>query len=343
MNEAQMQARRQAIDYMVRLLQMNPIQEGDEIISARSKALGLAKRGESAAAAAAAEAPQVDRRKVLEALEAVRSQFWTMPIDELNRQLAALDSQGFSDLEAAIGRLRVVAAHRALFPALAGKPGFDGEFFSALKEVLIRSPRDTAVLREKVLSSFRNRARRKGGRKMVALLKAEVPAIYELEADWFDTLYRQKAHLVGSSRGSGLSVSATGFAKFWWVILFGMAAVRGCVTMSDADSRNSKSRSTPSYQIQSPRRNLPADQLGFGRDYFEARSKDIEEESNARLEEMYKQLKKRSIEVEDPNSPWARRPSRYEPPLPDRSRGNIPAAPNVNPSPSSPQPNGRFQ
>ena len=38
------QARQRAIDYMVRLVQMNPMHEGDEIVKARSKALGLAKK-----------------------------------------------------------------------------------------------------------------------------------------------------------------------------------------------------------------------------------------------------------------------------------------------------------
>src|SRR4029079_18226357 len=70
--------------------------------------------------------------------------------------------------------------------------GFDGHFFSALKEVLVQSPRETAVLREQVLSTFRNRARRKSGRKMVELLQNEMPAVCQLESDWFETLRRQK-------------------------------------------------------------------------------------------------------------------------------------------------------
>jgi len=261
-SDAKAQSRQRAIDHMARLLQMNPIHQGEEIIRARIEALGLAKKAEGARPAPVEE-QRVDRRKMLDALESVRSQFWTLPIDALNAQLNALNGQGFVDLEAAINRLRVVAAHRTRFPALAEKPGFDGELFSSLKEVLIRSPRDTAVVREQVLSTFRNRSRRKQGRQMVALLKIEMPAVYDLEADWFNALYRQKAQFskvfLTSARPAFAGVSSeSNLRKYRWVIWITLIIV-GRFLLSLSDSGNSRSPSAPNIRLPDANQYSPSD------------------------------------------------------------------------------------
>jgi hypothetical protein len=261
-SDAKAQSRQRAIDHMARLLQMNPIHQGEEIIRARIEALGLAKKAEGARPAPVEE-QRVDRRKMLDALESVRSQFWTLPIDVLNAQLNALDGQGFVDLEAAIKRLRVVAAHRTRFPALAEKPGFDGDLFSSLKEVLIRSPRDTAVVREQVLSTFRNRSRRKQGRQMVALLKSEMPAVYDLEADWFNTLYRQKAqfskvYLTSARPAFAVTGSESNLRKYRWVIWITLIIV-GRFLLSLSDSGNSRSPSVPNIRFPDASRYSPSD------------------------------------------------------------------------------------
>lgn len=347
MNEAQMQARQQAIDYMIRLLQMNPIQDGEEIVRARMKALGLAKPTE-AAQSAPVEVQQADRRKVLAELEAVRSQFWSMPIDELKTKLSALDSQGFGDLDVAIGRLRVVANRRAQFPELAGKRGFDGDFFSALKEVLIRSPRDTAVLREKVLSTFRNRSRRKSGRQMVALLKTEMPAIYQLEADWFDSLCRQKAQLPSirfTSGGSGESTiyAGSGARSYWWVAVLVMVAVRGFWSASDHNRRNSRAPSSPSYPYQNRQRYIP--------DKYQQPAPYVPNAGGSQNPQTNDPRRGSSFGVDegvwkpypDSNAPEPPRPWGYDPLHPDHYRSNFPSAPKPNPSPGFPQPNGRFE
>lgn len=256
-----------AIDHLVRLLQMNPIHQGTEIIDARREALGLAKEVDATRSPPAEEVRAL-RRKALDQLKALRSRFWAMPLDELNKQLNALDNQGFVDLEASIARVRVVAAYRDQFPTLSEKPGFDGDFFSVLKDVLIRSPRDTAVIREQILSSFRNRSRRKRGRRMVALLKTEMPAIYELEADWFETLYRQKAQprvtLVtsNSSRtGTGAAGSKSNAGSYGWVIWLSIVAISGLIRSASNDRHSTyqppRIPSVPNYQFKPIPRIVP--------------------------------------------------------------------------------------
>lgn len=257
MSDAKVQARQRAIDYMVQLLQMNPVHEGAAIIAVRNDALGLTKKAPPQPAVPV-DVQKEDRRKLLDQLEALRRQFWTMPLDALNQQLSALDGQGFADLEAAVKRLRIVAAHRAKFPALAQHADFSGEIFSSLKEILTRSPRDTAVLREQVLAKFRNRSHRKSGRKMIALLKRELPAIYALEADWFDTLDRQKVqtsgiHLVGQRRDNTAPAgNGTNFGSYWWVIVLISGMVRACTSTMDHHNTGSSSRNRPSYNYSPP-------------------------------------------------------------------------------------------
>lgn len=235
MSDAKAQARQRAVEYMTRLLQMNPVDQGDEIICARSTALGLANKADAARIEAAAE-PRVERRKLIEQLDAIRRDFWTMPIATLRSQLSALNGQGFADLEVAVARLRVVAAHRSEFPKLAGQRYFDGEFFSSFKEVLTKSSRDTAVLKEQVLSSFRNRSRRKSGRRMVQLLKKELPAIYQLEADWMNALYRQKAKapelFVTRKDRAAADVGSSSGSNRWLIWIIIMIAIRAIAALT---------------------------------------------------------------------------------------------------------------
>jgi hypothetical protein len=117
--------------------------------------------------------------------------------------------------------LRLVAAHRADFPALVKHRHFEGNFFSVFKEVLVSSPKEVAIAKERMLAGFSNSRNRKRGKKMIALVKQELPAIYELEASWLASLGRQrtryvKAEYVTTGSSSGGS-SLTNIP--WWVFI----------------------------------------------------------------------------------------------------------------------------
>jgi hypothetical protein len=222
---------------------MNPLHECDEIVGARSAALGQAKK-RGTASVEDADQVKMQRRNLLAQLDGLRNEFWTMPLDTLQAKLSELNARGYADLDAAVARLRIVAAHRAEFPKLAEKRGFDGDFFSSLKQVLTKSPRDVAVLKEQVLSTFRNRAHRKRGRQMLKLVKRELPAIYALEADWFDALYRQRVKgtlLVSSSRQGSAPAAMSGgsdFRKYWWVVWLFVVAVGRFFTTASSDNHH---------------------------------------------------------------------------------------------------------
>jgi len=190
-SDSKAQSRQRAIDYLSRLLQMNPVSQGEEIIALRTKAFHRQAR-KSSPSIARPEAVFDKRRVLLEKLEAVRTNFWQLPLPLLQQELSQLDATEFPDVHATVKRLHTVANHREGFPVLAQMRGFDGDLFGAIKKVLVAPARETAILREQVLSSFQKRARNKKGRRMVRLLEKEMPEVYRLETDWFNALKRQK-------------------------------------------------------------------------------------------------------------------------------------------------------
>jgi hypothetical protein len=215
MAEATSKSGDRTINYLARLLQMNPVQQADEIIRARNRAL----RRDVGPAAASGDAAQVRdrRRKLLEQIEEIRSAFWTLPPAEL---AAALNRVG--------GRRRAPPSRGAgarQASCVIGNGWLRRRFFSKLKHVLIDSPRDVSVLKEQILSSFRDRKHRRRLRQMVRLLEQEVPAIYALEADWFRALYRQRvlarSIFISNSTRSNSSANESSGSKWWiWIAVF---------------------------------------------------------------------------------------------------------------------------
>jgi hypothetical protein len=198
MSDGDAPPRQQSIDYIARLLRMNPIHQGAEIIHARNELLRVV-TGESVAAEAIVSRQQAHdyRREALEKLNSVRAGFWTLPLADLNAQLEAVENLAFDDLKRVARRLQVVARHREAFLSVMGLAPVETEFADALKEVLVRSPRDTVILREHVLDTFDIRARRNACKQKLRILKARLPTLYELEAEWFNSMCRGKA---GASR-----------------------------------------------------------------------------------------------------------------------------------------------
>ena len=217
--------RRAAAAYLTRTLQMNPLYEGKEIIALRGRALGLKRQ----------QAPSVSkpdtgerRASALRKLEEVRRASWTASPDSLLSSLRSLDVDDLPDLRTAARRLEVLARNRPLIPPLTANKAFDGQFFDALKDILAGSPRETAVIREQVVASFRSGKLHKRGRRMVKLIQRELPEIYALEADWFDSLMRQKQVRAAPSNQAEPTVefadnSSGGFPRWiWWLLIIAL-------------------------------------------------------------------------------------------------------------------------
>lgn len=220
MPDAQRKKPAGAAAYLARTLRMNPLYEADQVIALRSRALRL--KSDKPQPANVADLGK-RRTDALARIEAIRKECWSAPPEQLLSRLDSLELDGLPDVQAAANRLKVVANNRAKLPQLASHKHFDGEFFSCLKTVLAESPRETAVLREQVLASFRSGKLRKRGRRMIKLLESKLPEVYALESDWFSALLRQKTTSTDSALAPADSSASDGMAIpawAWWIVVF---------------------------------------------------------------------------------------------------------------------------
>lgn len=201
-------SRKRVGQYVLRALRMNPMHEADAIVALRARALGFERDG----AAPGPTAPQgqaLDRERQLSELATIRAECWSAPPERLLKRIKKLRAVAAPDVRSAAERLGVIAQCRPRLPELTQRREFDGQFFSVLKRVLAESPRETAVVREQALASFRKRKLRRRGRRMIKLLDREMPELYALESGWFESLMSQRAAGLFASGGSSRSDSYT--------------------------------------------------------------------------------------------------------------------------------------
>jgi hypothetical protein len=179
------------VEYVRKALQLNLLRDGKQIFELRDKALHRAKQENNTSDAAGAV--RQDRRQVLSNLERVRSNFWSMPSRQLKSELEKLASADFPDLRTPIERLQTAANERSRFVSLKDELKLDPAAFESLSRILILPPKDTSAIREYMRYSFARPFHRKQRRQIVETIKTRVPAIYQMEAEWFDSLYKQKA------------------------------------------------------------------------------------------------------------------------------------------------------
>jgi hypothetical protein len=223
--------------YVERALGRNPWLESEAIIRGHNRLLGLvdpvSRRAEDDSCR--------QRDELLRHLTTVRAEFWSMPLPALNESLNALDACEFPDIRAAVGRLTKVKNERDRIPTLASHKAFDPDFFRVFREVLTAAPRDSAIAKERMLAQFGSRKVRRPGRKMIHLIKQQLPELYELEHRWLNALLKQKGgHFVVTSRHhrsqssrDGLDRARQGFNVPWWAIILGIMLLRAIVASSN--------------------------------------------------------------------------------------------------------------
>jgi hypothetical protein len=131
-----------------------------------------------------------------------------------------MDPSSFPDLEAAVGRLAIIAAHRDAMTQLKESSAFDETFGSCFEEILVSSPRDVALLKAEIATSFRDKQVRTRGRRSIRLLRRQFPELFDLESDWLNSLYRQKAFpLASQARTTSATTSdGAGTTWYWWLV-----------------------------------------------------------------------------------------------------------------------------
>lgn len=321
----------QVVEYLLRQLSRNPIHESAEIIAMRAQAFELKATAPPAVPSAS---PAGQRQQVKAQLDNIRNQCFSAPIDPLINQLGQLPLADYPDLAALGKRLQVILESRSKLPALSANKRFDGDFFRCLKKVLVSPSRDVSVLREQVLSSFRQRKIRLRGQAMVRLIRDELPELYAMEADWLGSLlkYRLGNYSAVITAGSGNNSDSVAIAG--WLAVVITAGLIGAIVASRDDGKSPRSGRQPPRVAPLPRvpmdiaseHNLTSDAEKRLRAQMD-RSEQFRFESQQRLEE----LRRKHL---PPANDFDRRPGING--APSDLRGGF-ARPRVVPVPSGPR------
>jgi hypothetical protein len=186
--------RAKRIVYVIQALQLDPTRHSDSILAARTEALGLQDTAPETASVDAQENRRL-RQQAIAALNQLRQSFWKLTQSEAVAELNRIAAFGFKELDAPLARLRVIACHRQSFHDLAAVTNAPPTFVGMLEDVFVLASRDAADLKESIRLAFRRLLWRRAPRRLVVLLKADLPELYGLEARWFDSLLKQRSSL----------------------------------------------------------------------------------------------------------------------------------------------------
>jgi hypothetical protein len=134
------------------------------------------------------------RSRMLRLLADVRLDFWTMPAEQLQRQLTALQRAGNAETAAAAARLQHVAAERPALLKLRADPHVHPAFIETLTRVFLSPAADANRLREREQRWMRpstntnyKRARHTI-QATVRVIRASYPGVFALEEAWLSEL-----------------------------------------------------------------------------------------------------------------------------------------------------------
>lgn len=202
--------------------------QSDEVLQSRTQLLGLVdeRARDNARAQRRAEALQAAR----EELQAIRATIWCDPLPGLQERLGRVRLGDDPDLRRLAERLQVLIDTRARLPELTQHPDFNGDFFVCFKTILTGTPRESAAMRERVGTSFDDRRLAKKGRRMVKLLRRELPELCEIEGAWLTKLEKKRNHFITLSSSEGGATTGTGahwnFEWRWYHWLLVVMALR---------------------------------------------------------------------------------------------------------------------
>ena len=242
MNTSAANSESRRVRYLTRVLKLNPVFQAGEIVELRNKYLGLKSLTSTNQSDGDNEEFEERRAAAARIIERVREHFWQLPLDRLRGKLAGLKLNAFPDLKHAATRLTVLAANRDTLPSLVQHKDFDSSLFTALKTVLISSPREAVSVKEKFQKRLPDKQPRNQAVRMVRLLKSNVPEVYELEQDWLDSIIRYRPPKAAKSKGAK-SAGGQNWTDFefsfegwgwvaWVVVVLGLRLLRYAMSQS---------------------------------------------------------------------------------------------------------------
>lgn len=181
-------------EYLRDLLRLNPVYQSEEIHLAR---VGLFETDsyDQRSKRQLASREYADRRaSVRKKIGDLRETIWSNPIEELEIEVSNLDISEFSEYEQDASTFRVILQSRNKLSSLASHSNYDADFLECVKQSLAASPLHRAEIEERVRASFSNHRLKRDAKRMVGLIKSELPDLYQLRKDWFDKMFLKKHH-----------------------------------------------------------------------------------------------------------------------------------------------------
>lgn len=209
--------------YLKRALALNPVWESAAVCDLRSRAFKKPRLDRTTDSDTNQNAIVRARKSANTTLQRLQSEFWKLPIDELNTQLSSIEVELLPELQPVINRMRKIAEHRSDFPPLSQESWMVPELFQALKKSAVLPPTEAGYVRERFLRRIKSRQQLRRIKTAAKRLESAYPALYEIQRDWFQTLQKQKGvtKTVDPEYGSGgVEFSMPEFGWPAWLILF---------------------------------------------------------------------------------------------------------------------------
>jgi hypothetical protein len=207
------------IPYLKSAMRLNPVWNSAELLELRRKQLDLRRLD-------TVQLPNLQevgakRDVVRKQIAQVQSEFWGLPLDQLQRALGAIDVKSVPEFAPVVTRLRTAAACRGEFPRLAQLPGMDLPLFNAFKSAVVLPPAEAGRVRDRFVRSIQDKKRLKEVQKAAKLVQSKYPILFALERDWFATISKLKGTSQIASRevdsgGGGFSFEMPWFG--WWFL-----------------------------------------------------------------------------------------------------------------------------
>ncbi|MCC6508814.1 MAG: hypothetical protein IT423_06885 [Pirellulaceae bacterium] len=212
-------------DYLLHQLKLDPRAAAARIVALRNAELGLDGPDKIDSRSLQSRQAVVSARTVVDSL---RQQFWTLPLEQLQAQLAAINVKPFPELATVVERLQQAAGLRSQFPRLAQRLGDNLGLFHCIKQSLTMPPRDVAGMKESVMRSLLSGEKNREYKAVALLVKQEFPDIYALEHEWFDDILKTNK----LSRRVGTKDDGKIFGMQAWVFFFLVVLlIRGCAAV----------------------------------------------------------------------------------------------------------------
>lgn len=214
--------------YIKQQLKLDPRASAAKIVALRNAAIGF----QSAGAKSAAQLQTLQTPQAVEgarsAIESIRRQFWSLPLDKLNEQLSAIDLRPYPELANVVDQLQHAAAVRAQFPKLAQRLSGDLVLFQYIKQSITSPPRDVAGMKESIMRGLLSGDNAKSYKTTAKIIKEEFPGIYALQHEWYDDILAAKK--LGRDTAARSQEFTLGAPSWIFAILF-LLLVRGCVSI----------------------------------------------------------------------------------------------------------------